>query len=96
MERDSSTEIGFAYGNYGYNNYSSYTTSSAGGSHTHTVSGNTGNNSTSHKHTFSGTTAANNIEHTHTISGSTQQTGSGSALDITPPYLAVYMWKRTA
>lgn len=96
MERDSSTEIGFAYGNYGYNNYSSYTTSSAGGSHTHTVSGNTGNTSVSHRHTFSGTTAANNIEHTHTISGSTQQTGSGSALDITPPYLAVYMWKRTA
>ena len=96
MERDNSTEVGFAYGNYGYNNYNSYTTSSAGGSHTHTVSGNTGTNSGSHQHTIEGTTDAADVKHTHTISGSTQQTGNGSAFDITPPYLAVYMWKRTA
>jgi hypothetical protein len=29
-------------------------------------------------------------------SGNTGSTGSGSAVGIMPPYLAVYMWQRTA
>lgn len=34
--------------------------------------------------------------HPHTITGSTGNTGSGTAFSIMPPYLAVYVWKRTA
>jgi hypothetical protein len=34
--------------------------------------------------------------HTHSLSGSTASTGSGSSFSILPPYVAVYMWKRTA
>ena len=41
-----------------------------------------------HRHSVSGTTGGN--------SGNTTNTGGGAALDITPPYLAVYIWKRTA
>lgn len=37
--------------------------------------------------------------HTHPITGSssnTGNTGSGTAFSNMPPYLTVYMWKRTA
>lgn len=34
--------------------------------------------------------------HEHSITGSTANAGSGTAFSIMPPYLAVYMWKRTA
>lgn len=34
--------------------------------------------------------------HTHGISGSTGSTGNGTPIDIKPPYLAVFMWKRVS
>ncbi len=34
--------------------------------------------------------------HTHNVSGNTGNTGSGESFSIMPPYLAVYIWKRTA
>lgn len=34
--------------------------------------------------------------HTHTISGNTGSVGSGTSFSILPPFLAVYIWKRTA
>lgn len=54
--------------------------------HTHTV---TVNNSTSHTHTV---TVNNGGSHTHT----TNNTGGGTPLNILPPYMTVYMWRRTA
>ena len=47
-----------------------------------------------HRHTISGTTSGNNGSTGSGGGGSTGSTGSGSAFDVTPPYLAVYMWKR--
>lgn len=32
--------------------------------------------------------------HAHTVTGYTGSAGSGNAMDIKPPYLVVYMWKR--
>lgn len=34
--------------------------------------------------------------HTHNVSGTTAATGSGTAVPTLPPYVAVYVWKRTA
>lgn len=34
--------------------------------------------------------------HTHTVTGNTGSAGTGSAFSILPPYVAVYIWKRTA
>ena len=52
------------------------------GSHTHTLS--------NHTHTINA--------HTHTVTptGSISNTGGGQAHNNMPPYLCVYMWKRTA
>jgi microcystin-dependent protein len=40
--------------------------------------------------------AISNDTHDHTVSGTTGATGSGTAFSILPPYLAVYIWRRTA
>ena len=37
-----------------------------------------------------------NIDHTHNVSGTTAATGSGTAATTISPYIAVYMWNRTA
>ena len=44
----------------------------------------------------SGSTANSSAFNTGAASGNTGATGSGSAFNIMPPYLSVYMWKRTA
>jgi len=36
------------------------------------------------------------ISHTHSVSGTTDGTGSGTAVTTISPYIAVYMWNRTA
>lgn len=58
-------------------------------------SGSTGYQSNSHTHSVSGTTGSGGAGHTHSVSGTTGSTGSGTAHNNMPPYLAVYVWKRT-
>ena len=67
-------------------NHSHTITVNSVSNHTHTVSV---ANSTSHTHTV---TINNNGSHTHT----TNNTGGGTPLNILPPYMTVYMWRRTA
>jgi microcystin-dependent protein len=57
--------------------------------HVHTIA--------SHTHTLSNHTHTINA-HTHTVTptGSISSTGGGQAHNNMPPYLCVYMWKRTA
>ena len=64
--------------------------SASAGAHTHSVSG-TAASAGGHTHTVTVTAAGT---HTHTIS--IGNTGSGSAFNTISPYLAVYMWRRTA
>ena len=42
------------------------------------------------------TTASGSLDHTHSVSGTTGAIGSGTAFTNLPPYIAVYMWNRTA
>lgn len=66
----------------------------AAGNHNHSFS--TGGISANHTHGVSGTTGGASAGHTHKFSGNTGNAGSGSAHNNMPPYLCVYMWKRTA
>ena len=69
---------------------------STDGAHTHTMA-----SAGTHKHDITVNSVAN---HTHTVtisnSGShthtTNNTGGGTPLNIMPPYMTVYMWRRTA
>ncbi len=63
----------------------------ADGSHTHSVTTTASTTGAS-----SGSTGNNSANHTHSVSGTTGSAGSGSSFSILPPYLVVYMWKRTA
>ena len=67
-------------------------TVNSNGAHTHTVSGTTGGISANHTHSF--TTGGISAHHTHSFT--TGASGSGSAMNNMQPYLAVYMWQRTA
>lgn len=64
--------------------------SASAGAHTHSVSG-TAASAGAHTHTV---TINTNGAHTHTIS--IGNTGSGTGFSTISPYLAVYMWRRTA
>lgn len=57
---------------------------------------NFGNQNRSHTHTL--TTGGASVNHVHSITagGTVDNTGSDTAFSILPPYLAVYVWKRTA
>lgn len=70
-------------------NYSTYSSGAAGTGATGTVSA---------WHTHTTTTGTESAGHTHSVtaSGSIGSTGSGASFSILPPYLVVYMWKRTA
>lgn len=59
---------------------------SANGDHKHTITVNSVGN---HTHSV---TISNSGSHTHT----TNNTGGGTPLNIMPPYMTVYMWRRTA
>jgi microcystin-dependent protein len=71
------------------NNWGAINTGTAG-------TGATGSNSANHTHTT--TTGNNSVGHTHSVtaSGTIGNKGGGTAFSIMPPYLSVYMWKRTA
>ena len=64
-----------------------------GTAHTHTLSSHTHSITTSN--VASGGWSAN---HTHSVTakGTLNSVGSGTSFSIMPPYLSVYMWKRTA
>jgi hypothetical protein len=45
---------------------------------------------------IAGSTASANIAHTHSVSGTTDSTGASGTDANLQPYIAVYMWERTA
>ena len=69
-------------------------TATSAGAHTHSVSGTAASNG-AHTHSVTGT-AASNGNHTHNVTGTAASTGQSGVDANLPPYLAVYMWVRTA
>lgn len=73
-------------------------------SHTHTYgsANNWGSGSANafdarnNNNSFTTSGASVNMNHTHSFSGTTDGTGSGTAATTISPYIAVYMWNRTA
>lgn len=90
------------------NHYEVYSRTTSAGSHTHTVSGTTGGNSGNTAAAApaftgkAGTTSGNSGATASTApaftgkSGTTGNTGSGSAVNIMPPYEVANCWRRTA
>ena len=79
------------------------TTSNTDLSHTHQYgsAGNWGSGSANafdarNSNSFTSSGASANMNHNHTISGTTASTGSSGTNANYPPYITVYMWKRTA
>ena len=82
--------------------YSGYTATDGSHSHSYSVSASTSNTG-SHSHTIpSGTTSSKSVEvggqtaNGYTAYGGGQSSPSSITVPTLPPYLAVYMWKRTA
>ena len=89
LRANASSGAYFSAGIMASNSGSSWNTETeSGGSHTHTISGTSG--------AASGNTANSTAFDSGAASGDTASTGGGNAFSVLPPYLAVYMWKRTA
>lgn len=80
--------------NAGGSAYSNTALTNEAGQHTHTFT--TGGISANHTHGVSGTTGDISTGHTHSFSGNTGNAGSGAEHNNMPPYMCVYVWKRTA
>lgn len=85
----------------GYGQITPGSVTTANKANTGTVDSNGSNNSHTHSGANTSTTRTSNgisANHTHSVtaSGTVGNSGDGTAFSILPPYLAVYMWKRTA
>ena len=91
------------YSSISYTNKFTVTQNNSGGVWSNQMSSNTNNGGTgatgsvSAWHTHTTTTGNQSAGHTHSVTaaGSIGNSGGGDAFSIMPPYLAVYMWKRT-
>jgi hypothetical protein len=83
-----------AYPAVGQSDFSDTAVTELAGSHQHTFSGNTGNNSASHNHTVTIGSMSANTTHSHTVTLNNE--GSSGTNANVQPYLVVKMWQRTA
>ena len=95
--------VTLATGNMPSHTHSVSITTNNTGSHTHGLPRN--NSGSAYREAIEYTTSATRAQttdtdsaggHTHSVSGNTGSNGSGTSFSILPPYLAVYMWRRTA